>query len=405
MQQPREGTNPLQTFHLMVALYILMLSAASISNVEFVKTAANGLAIGLFAVIAVNWLFFPTKGKIYHQIALALGLFYIGMLGSSFFSPSDSNAVETLKISLPPAFLAFGMAFAPQSPRWTMQRPGPRFLMLVMVLAPLFVLLVQILQGQTNFGKGEEVSIFANRNNAGLYAVALLAYYFVVRGKAFRSPIPYLVVGLMFGTMGLLLAIIGSIALCHGRFKPLAFTTLASVVALVGISAFPELSRTLRIQPIVDSVLLLLSGKVNLGTVSYGELVQRLNTSDLSFLFRLKHWYNLLSIYADGTALNWIFGFGTGASISLSDIHLVPHNDYLRVFFEYGIFSFMGFSLMIVTIMRGIQRGWSLVPFLAIIFYFFSENLINNYMAMILFFFSAGIMLSNTPSPRFQGSK
>jgi hypothetical protein len=393
MHKPENQVNPLQTFHLLAAAYVLLLCAAAISNIGLVKTAANGFAIGLFAITAVNWLFLPNKPKTQTLVVTALCLFYVGMAGSTLFAYNDNSFIDTLKISLAPAFLVFGIAFAKHKKKWMLPANEPRIVLILMALMPFFVYLIQLNTGKINSSEGTEIGIFSNRNNAGLYALTLLAFYSVLRQKVLALPLVYLVVGVMFGTLGLFFAMAAALVGCHARWLPFFLGFLAVIFGFFVLSAFPDFSKLIRVQPVVDSIALLFSGTINLKTVTYGELVKKLNTTDLSFLFRIKHWYELIDIYMNGSIIEWVFGFGAGSSEKISSIRLVPHNDYLRIFFEYGFISFVGFLGILASIINGIKRGWNLTPFLAIIIYFSSENLINNYIAMVLFFFSAGVML------------
>lgn len=91
-----------------------------------------------------------------------------------------------------------------------------------------------------------------------------------------------------------------------------------------------------RIKPVIASIKLIASGRVNIATVTYGDLVRLLQTTDLSFLFRLKHWLNLWDLYASAPIEKIVFGLGVGASARLSDVGLIPHNDYLRMLIRCG---------------------------------------------------------------------
>src|SRR5690606_6882954 len=105
-----------------------------------------------------------------------------------------------------------------------------------------------------------------------------------------------------------------------------------------------------RITPVVQSLVLLHEGAINLRAVTFGQLVEILGTTDLSFLFRLKHWLNLWDLYASASGYEWLFGLGIGSSVALSSIGMVPHNDYLRMLFECGIVGLAGFVAMIGSI-------------------------------------------------------
>jgi hypothetical protein len=222
-----------------------------------------------------------------------------------------------------------------------------------------------------------------------------LAFFTLLSKNEISSPIIYLGVGLMCGTLGLALAVMLALLISTGSVKHLFASLVLAIFVIMVSFIFPDLGSATRIKPVLDSIALLASGKIDLETVTYGQLVQILNTTDLSFLFRLKHWLNIINIFINGNATEWFFGFGAGASVLLSTTHLVPHNDYLRMLFEFGMIAFFGFIVFIISIVISIGRGWQLVPFLSICIYFFTENLINNYIAMILFFFSAGAIASN----------
>ena len=276
--------------------------------------------------------------------------------------------------------------------------PTARLGLVIMIFFPLLVVAVQFAAGSGSLGSGGRIGIFANPNNAGLYAVALLAFFTVLRNNKVCSPIVYLGVGFLFGTLGLAMSVVLALLLSTGRAIHF-FTSVLFLSLIIAISVFiPDLGNSLRIKPVLDSIMLLSSGRIDIETVTYGQLVQLLNTTDLSFLFRLKHWHNIMSIFANGNGLEWIFGFGSGATVQLSLAHLVPHNDYIRMLFEFGLVSFVGFLILILSIVFGIGRSWLLVPFLSVAIYFGTENLINNYIAMILFFFSAGALISQKPS-------
>jgi hypothetical protein len=126
--------------------------------------------------------------------------------------------------------------------------------------------------------------------------------------------------------------------------------------------------------------------------VTFGELVTKLGTTDLSFLFRLKHWLELWTIYQNGSLLNWLFGFGSGSSVELTRMRIVPHNDFIRYLFEFGVITLIGFCLLLFSIFRYLGRGWITVPLAAVALYFISENLINNFLAMVIFYFCAGTL-------------
>lgn len=385
MSDANRQPNPARTFHWLAAIYILLLCATAISNSGLIKFVANAFAILIFVVLTINWAFLPKQSGVVDGIAVGLSVYYIGLISSVAINYNDANLVDTLKIGMAPIFTVFGASFSSQRSRWTLEDSNTRLLFAFMALLPLITLGYQKLTGSD-----ESTQIFVNLNNAGLYAITLLAYYNVLSKTPINNSLIYMGVGIMFGTLGLFLAVFAAVVLCHRRWMPILAAPLLAAIALAIITSFPELSKTARVQVVVDSIVLMATKRISLETVTYAELVTLLQTQDLSFLFRLKHWLNLLQLYFEGDAWNKLFGFGTGASVRLTNIHLVPHNDYIRMAFEFGLVTLTGFILTIFYIIKNSSRGWILLPLLAVSIYFWSENLINNYIAMALFFFSAG---------------
>jgi hypothetical protein len=56
------------------------------------------------------------------------------------------------------------------------------------------------------------------------------------------------------------------------------------------------------------------------------------------------------------------------------------------------VLGLLGFAALMALIVYHCGRRWEAVPVLAIVFCFFSENLINNYLAMVTFYFCAGAL-------------
>jgi hypothetical protein len=112
-------------------------------------------------------------------------------------------------------------------------------------------------------------------------------------------------------------------------------------------------------------------------------------------VFRLKHWVNLIGLYMDGPLINQIFGFGVGGSVRLTDIRLVPHNDYIRFFFELGPGLFICFVALNVLIMRKIGRRFIGIPVVFTCIYYLSDNLVNNFLVMSFLYFTAGALSSS----------
>jgi O-antigen ligase len=189
-----------------------------------------------------------------------------------------------------------------------------------------------------------------------------------------------------------LLAVVIAMAMTVAKPRELLLLALLVAAAAAGYVIWPEEKPFVRFTPVIDTVRYLLDGRINLRTVTFAELVLLLKTQDLSFVFRLKHWVDMLAVWSAGDLYHWLFGYGVGSAVRLTDLRLVPHNDYLRLLFEFGLVTVGAFIALLVMIFARLRRRWETVPLLTVVIYLFSENLINNYTAMAFFFFSAGVL-------------
>jgi len=114
--------------------------------------------------------------------------------------------------------------------------------------------------------------------------------------------------------------------------------------------------------------------------------------SETSLIFRIKHWSNIISVHSQSSLTTKIIG--SGVEYIHTDMPLFmrkyPHNDYLRVLVENGVLVF----LMIVfvyskTIFLNLRRI-ELIPLASLVIFSSSENLLNNFLGMYLFFFTLG---------------
>lgn len=372
--------------------YVALLGLAHGGQSGLLKALANAYAVSLFGLLAAIWLATPLKPRPFGDFAAVLSVFYVGMACSLLVNPHHIQYGDLLKTLLVPAFVAIGAAAqrGREQPLWSSGFVRTAFW--AMLAIPLAVFAVQIARTGVDFSSAREAGIFSNRNNAGLYAVTMIGLYGVLSGRVLRSVVLLLMAGVMFATLGLVLAVALALLIAVGRWRDLAVLGLCVLLAAVGYQLFPDFGPYQRVEPVVKSVQYLADGRIDLRTVTFGQLVLLLGTTDLSFLFRLKHWLDLWDIMVAANPYHWLFGFGVNASVRLSEMHLVPHNDYLRIGFEYGLMTLVGFLGLLTVIYRRLGLNWATVPLLAVTIYFFSENLITNYTAMAIFFFTAGAL-------------
>lgn len=390
--------NPAGLFFGVTVVYVGVLALAAASGSGLLKALAHGTAVAGFALLAVQWLFLPRGPGTPAGLVPSLALYYAGLGAALIAGLQAHDLVDLLKLLLAPAFALFGAHFERRRPRWLWDDTRVRIAFGALVVLPLLAWAAQLATGFTTWAGSREVGLFANRNNAALYAISLIALHTVLSGRPLRRVAVYLAVGAAFGTLGVLLAVLLALVLVVGRPRTLAALLGACTVFGLAAALLPEVGVFARLGPLRDSLQLLADGRIDLATVSYADLVRQLRSTDLSFLFRLKHWLELLTLYAQGSPYEWLFGFGIGAAVRLSEIHLVPHNDYLRLLFECGAVTLLGFVALLATLLWHVGRRWEAVPLAVVAIYFGSENLVNNYLAMSVFWFSAGALAARARS-------
>ena len=124
--------------------------------------------------------------------------------------------------------------------------------------------------------------------------------------------------------------------------------------------------------------------------LTYKQLIEMTGTTDLSAFFRIIHWTNIWDLYSSQGLGVILFGYGAGQTSSLTHMPVPAHNDYLRVLAEYGLFSFLIFVVFVIRIALLIKLHAARVLFTVLLIYFFSENLVDNFTSMALFFAYAG---------------
>jgi hypothetical protein len=400
--QPAEGS---ALFMAQFTAYVLLMGLAFTAQSGLIKALGNVYAVVIFGLVAFAWAtrrYPPSSWST--AVVLSYVVYLTGITCSVAVNPGHIDWGDLVKISLVPAFMIFGAAFergrAARGEPMLWQRGDVRLMLVLLIAVPLATWGAQLLQSGFEIDGIRETSIFANRNNAAVYAVTLLALVAVVLGRPVRSLILFMAAGVMFGTLGVLLAVVIALALTVARPRELLVLALLMVAAGAGYLIWPEEKPFVRFTPVIDSIRYILEGRIKLHSTTFGELVLLLKTQDLSFVFRLKHWVDLMAVWSAADAYHWLFGFGVGSAVRESELRLLPHNDYLRLLFEFGLVTLTGFIAMIVLTFARLGRRWEAVPFLAVAIYLFSENLIDNYTAMAFLFFSAGVLAERVARER-----
>jgi len=400
--QPAEGS---ALFVAQFTAYVLLMGLAFTAQSGLIKALGNVYAVVIFGLVAFAWAtrrYPPSSWST--AVVLSYVVYLTGITCSVAVNPDHIDWGDLVKISLVPAFMIFGAAFergrAARGEPVLWLRGDVRVMLMLLIAVPLATWGAQLLQSGFEIDGVRETSIFANRNNAAVYAVTLLALVAAILGRPVRSLILFMAAGVMFGTLGVLLAVVIALALTVARPRELLVLALLMVAAGAGYMIWPEEKPFVRFTPVIDSIRYIVDGRIKLHSTTFGELVLLLKTQDLSFVFRLKHWVDLLAVWSAADVYHWLFGFGVGSAVRESELRLLPHNDYLRLLFEFGLVTLTAFVAMLVLVFVRLGRRWETVPLLAVAIYLFSENLMDNYTAMAFLFFSAGVLAERVARER-----
>jgi len=188
------------------------------------------------------------------------------------------------------------------------------------------------------------------------------------------------------------------ISICMWATVPLRRESIVSAamivapVIVIGLAAY-EFGAFDRAITALDGLMLVLNiDPRSAVSMSYQKLVLLTGSTDLSGFFRLIHWANIWDIYTNGSAGTLFFGYGAGQTPALTYAEMVPHNDYLRILVEYGPINFAIFAVFLIYIRGALKTAPARVLFVVLCIYFFSENLLDSFTSMTLFFAYAGRM-------------
>jgi hypothetical protein len=216
-----------------------------------------------------------------------------------------------------------------------------------------------------------------------------------------RLAIPIqILITVLFRKVGIFVATIGAIVLWRA-VKPTMIGVIAgSVLGLIGSLAFALGFFDRQVEVLISLTSNLRQfGLDSLASYTFADLVRATGSQDLSGYFRIIHWSEILDIYKSGGALVWLFGYGAGQTASLTTLGLVAHNDYLKVLVEFGLISLCIFTITLATIVINIKHQDARTIFTVLIIYFLSENLLNNFASMSLFFGFAGMLTKERVAP------
>jgi O-antigen ligase len=311
------------------------------------------------------------KGSTFYVVLLVLSCAFVG--ASCLANVSSFDIAAALKYL---SLYSFFVAGRSVSGRF---RRSEKRCLYALIGVPLFFKLVGETKIYTGFEYPDVFSYFPNTNTAALYFSAV----FFALSPWFGNKVLVLqfVNAAVMNRVGPALATILSFGIWS--IFPLRVQVFVAffLVGIGGLLAF-ELGAADRFITGLNAIALIWSLEPStIARMPARQLIELTGSTDMSAFFRIGHWSNIWQIYSSQGLGGILFGYGANQTWVLTVLPLPPHNDYLRVMAEYGLLNLLVF-----------------VPFTVLLIYFFSENLLDNFTSMALFFSNAGRFTSGRSS-------
>ena len=378
----------------LLVIYVVLLGIERVVPIDALKSLANAVAVAIPLILVVDYLLSTRPMLIPAPVAAAIALVVVALAGSWAVN-GIANVADFTKILLLPVFVLLGFNAA------VFDRSDPEQIARLKRLSAVLLAVPLVLLAVNDWLPADDpsvISIFANRNNAGLYMVGLANVLFLL-GVRLSYIVAFLgAVALMFSTLGVLLAVVLALVFSLSLRRYAGLYLLVSIAAIALATALPELTIFKRVSEVFENISAVTQAGLwtELDRMSYRDLYLLTGSStDLSLFFRIKHWQDLWAAYVASDWSSLLFGLGVGASVYHTDLGLVPHNDYLRFMVETGPLGFAGFTMLTLYLVARIGRRAFVISTAAVALYFMSDNLINNFPAMAMYYFFAGYWMQH----------
>lgn len=320
------------------------------------------------------------------------------ILSSSIINIGDTSIVFSIKYFGLVIFFLTGYIINVKSTNDSYDIHYQKKVLIGILLLPIIVYVVDVFL----LAKSDSASIFLNRNNAVLFGI-ITSYFLIVFFNDNKKYILFIVGNvILYKTLGALIAMIVTMSLIYIKTLTIKNFILFFFYALFFVSILLYSINNLNIgifNRVEESiagfkVLFTLSSIEEMVNISYGQMASLSGSTDLSFLFRIKHWFNILSIYFNADFIHILFGHGNDSIRYLTSAELRAHNDYIRLLFEVGLLFWITFVSFNFYLLRLIGINITVVPFMIVLMYFFTENLIDNFLSMSLLYFMVGLIVA-----------
>jgi hypothetical protein len=377
-------------------IYIFITAIYAITNINSLKLII--FAITIFAILlltkfVINNIKFINKAIFYYLFILIILLIL-----STLINFDTTNVTFTIKYYGIFIFLLVGYIINIKHKFILSEYKKYNKVILLIIFIPLIIFLFEIFILHFK----ESSSLFVNRNNAVLFGV-ISSYFILIFYKRIKLFFVFIYLNIIiYTTLGALLASVASYILIYlSNISPkklfrILFISFIIIIVSYYVYNYSNLHIIERLKSSVKgfSILFSYDSIEAISKISYGQLASQVGSGDLSFLFRIKHWFNIILVNSNSDLIYWLFGHGNDSIISLTKAELRAHNDYIRLMFEVGFLYVMTFILFNFYLVKKIGLNIYALPFLIVLMYFFTENLIDNFLAMSLLYYFVGMIIA-----------
>lgn len=246
---------------------------------------------------------------------------------------------------------------------------------------------------------GGQARIRGFLTNANNFALTAMSLYCLVDPEKIKAPvrwINHIIVLLMVyfsRTAGALVSyfIATGYRLLLGRngrmaaFRAVSLTTVCLMSACVVYLIPPEVmgsfgSPVKKIEVVRENATKVLSGK----KIDYYSIIMKERQDVTSGIWRLEHWGEMIRNVRCSSPDKQLFGFGIGSS--MTNLGILPHNDYLRIFYETGLVGLFLNMAIWTVLYRRMDKKYRWVS-VAIAVFCMTENNYDHFPAMSLLAF------------------
>lgn len=369
------------------SFYLLFIIVMTMMNNSIFDNSAVKFIVYAFEIIFIILIYKKSHLSIkYNSSFLILSIF---LILSFIISYKTANYVNLLKYMGYVAVFFYGKKCSSYN-----KLIIKRYILFLLIAVPLLLVLI--------FDHTPRRTLFfPNSNNFTYWGICVSLFYYVVsikdKKRFIRSLLilgSYLAVGT---SLGILVGLIGAIMIINRKNLRLILVAILFFTILLLLIFDTDIPLFLRLKnQILVISSLSLNDWIHLGDLNMYEVQKNLNLSEISrddntsALWRFQHWAFIITEFLRHWYYSIIIGLGDGYSNSLSGFP--PHNDFLRVFAEYGLIVFFIIVNWLKKLFKYISHDRSFYFILTIFIYHFTENLVETFHANCFLYFSLGYL-------------